>query len=215
MLIGSCKYLNASVKLWPKEKAQEVILEAFKNMKENVKASLQCINSRLSVTLDFWTSHEQIVYMSVKCHWIDGNWVSQKVLLDVCRVPYPCNGAEILQVLMNVLMAFSVDLKILACTHNNKEHAIHACSELRQELESRNLPFCYIPCAARTLKTIIKDGLGNVKPILSKIREFILEINSNPEMTEVFKHWMKFIKKAHGTSPSTIQRIGMTRLQYA
>jgi hypothetical protein len=88
MLIGSCKYLNTSVKLWPKEKAQEVMLEAFRNMKEDVKASVQCINSRLSVTLDFWTSHEQIVYMSVKCHWIDENWVSQKVLLDVCRVPY-------------------------------------------------------------------------------------------------------------------------------
>ncbi|KAK3160135.1 hypothetical protein QOZ80_1BG0055620 [Eleusine coracana subsp. coracana] len=201
MLIGSCKYLNASVRLWPKENAQEVILEVFRSMKEDVKASLQCINSRLSVTLDFWTSYEKIVFMSVKCHWIDENWVSQKVLLDVCRVPYPCTGSEILQVLMNVLVAFGIDSKILACTHNNNEHAIHACNELEEVLRSRNLPFCYIPCAARTLKTIIEDGLENVKPILSKIREFILEINSNPEMMEDFKHWTEIYQEGSWKLP--------------
>uniref|UniRef100_A0A0A9FD60 BED-type domain-containing protein n=1 Tax=Arundo donax TaxID=35708 RepID=A0A0A9FD60_ARUDO len=200
-LIDSCKYLSTSVRLWPKEKAQEIILEVFRSMKEDVKASLQCINSRLSITLDFWTSYEQIVYMSVKCHWIDENWISQKVLLDVCRVPYPCTGSEILQVLTNVLMAFGIDSKILACTHNNSEHAIHACHELGQELESRNLPFCYIPCAARTLKVIIEDGLENVKPILSKIREFILETNSNQEMMEDFKHWAEVYQEGSWKLP--------------
>ncbi|KAL6847753.1 hypothetical protein ACP4OV_021881 [Aristida adscensionis] len=189
MLIDSCKYLSSSVRLWSKEKAQEIILEVFRSMKDDVKASLQRVTSRLSVTLDFWTSYEEIVYMSVKCHWIDENWVSQKILLDVCRVPYPCTGSEILQVLMNVLLSFSIDSKILTCTHNNSQHAIHACSELRQELESRKLPFCYIPCAARTLKVIIEDGLENVKPLLAKIREFILETNSSLEMMEDFKHW--------------------------
>ncbi|XP_062205094.1 putative AC transposase isoform X2 [Phragmites australis] len=200
-LIDSCKYLSTSVRLWPKEKVQEIILEVFRSMKEDVKASLQCINSRLSVTLDFWTSCEQIVYISVKCHWIDENWISQKVLLDVCRVPYPCTGSEILQVLMNVLLAFNIDSKILACTHNNSEHAINACHELRQELESRTLPFCYIPCAARTLKVIIEDGLENVRPILSKIREFILETNSNQEMMEDFKHWAEVYQEGSWKLP--------------
>ncbi|KAL6626589.1 hypothetical protein ACP70R_030315 [Stipagrostis hirtigluma subsp. patula] len=201
MLIDSCKYLNSSVRLWSKEKAQEIILEVFRSMKEDVKASLQCVTSRFSVTLDFWTSFEEIVYMSVKCHWIDENWVSQKVILDVCRIPYPCTGSEILQILMSVLLSFDIDSKILSCTHNNSQHAIHACSELRQELESRKLPFCYIPCAARTLKVIIEDGLENVKPILSKIREFILETNSNQEVMEEFRHWSEVYQEGSWKLP--------------
>lgn len=201
MLIDSCKYLSPSVKLWPTGKAQEIILQVFISMKDDVKASLQPISSRLSITLDFWTSYEQIVYMSVKCHWIDENWVLQKVLLDVCRIQYPCTGSEILQVLMDVLRAFNIDSKILACTHNNSQHAIHACHELRQELESRKLPFCYIPCAARTLKIIIEDGLENVKPVLSKIREFILETNSNQEMMEDFKHWTEVYQEGSWKLP--------------
>uniref|UniRef100_A0ACD5TSB0 Uncharacterized protein n=1 Tax=Avena sativa TaxID=4498 RepID=A0ACD5TSB0_AVESA len=189
MLVDSCRYLNPTVRLWPKEKAQEITLQVFKSMKDDVKASLQHVRSRLSIALDFWTSYEQIVYLSVKCHWIDENWVSQKVLLDVCRIRYQCTGTEILQVLLTVLREFNIDSKILACTHNNSQHAIHACHELRRELESRKLPFCYIPCAARTLEIIIQDGLKHVKPLLSKTREFILEINSNHEMMEDFKHW--------------------------
>lgn len=189
MLIDSCKYLSSSVRLWPTEKVQEIIFEVFRSMKEDVKASLQSISSRFSVTLDFWTSYEKIVYMSVKCHWIDENWVSQKVLLDVCRIPYPSTGCEILQVLMDVLVMYNIDSRILSCTHNNSQYSIHACHELSQELESRKLPFCYIPCASRTLKIIIEAGLENAKPILSKIHEFILHINSSQEMMEEFKHW--------------------------
>ncbi|WVZ71967.1 hypothetical protein U9M48_020494 [Paspalum notatum var. saurae] len=201
MLIDSCKYLSSSVRLWPKAKVQEIILEVFRSMKEDVKASLQCISSRLSVTLDFWTSYEKIVYMSVKCHWIDENWISQKVLLDVCRIPYPCTGCEILQVLMDVLVTYNIDSRILSCTHNNGQHSIHACHELERELESRKLPFFYIPCAARTLKVIIEACLENVKPILSKIREFILQINSNQEMMEDFKHWAEVCQEGSWKLP--------------
>ncbi|KAG8053649.1 hypothetical protein GUJ93_ZPchr0001g32700 [Zizania palustris] len=201
MLIDSCKYLNPPVQLWPKEKAHEITLQVFRSMKEDVKAFLQLVSSRLSITLDFWTSYEQIIYLSVKCHWIDESWALQKVLLDVCRIPYPCTGPEILHVLMNVLQEFNIDSKILACTHNNSQHAIHACHELRQELESRKLPFCYIPCAAQTLKTIIEDGLENVRPVLSKIREFILETNSNQEMMEDFKHWTEVYQEGSWKLP--------------
>ncbi|CAO2174323.1 unnamed protein product [Urochloa humidicola] len=188
MLIDSCKYLSSSVRLWPKEKVEEITLEVFRSMKEDVKASLLCISSQLSVTLDFWISYDKILYMSVKCHWIDENWVSQKVLLDVCRIPYPCRGSEILQVLMDVLVTYNIDSRILACTYNNSKDAIDA-HELGLVLKSRKLPFCHIPCAARTLKVIVEAGLEIVKPNLSKIREFIFQTNSNQEMMEEFKHW--------------------------
>ncbi|OEL33962.1 putative AC9 transposase [Dichanthelium oligosanthes] len=201
MLIDSCKYLSSSVRLWPKEKVQEITLEVFRSMKEDVKASLQCVSSRFSVTLDFWTSYEKIVYMSVKCHWIDENWVSQKVLLDVCRIPYPCTGPEILQVLMDVLVTYNIDSRVLACTHNNSQDSINACHELGRKLESRKLPFCYIPCAARTLKVIIEAGLENVKPILAKIREFILLTNSNQEMMGDFKHWTEVYQEGSWKLP--------------
>lgn len=186
-LLNSFKFLNSSAKFWPKDKVKAVTLEVFRSMREDVRASLEHVNSKVSITLDFWTSYEQLFYMSVKCHWIDENWSLHKVLLDVCHIPYPCTGSEIFHALMKVLTIFNIDKKILSCTNDNSQHAIHACHALKEELDIRKVPFCYIPCAARTLNLIIEDGLRTPKPILAKIREFVLELNSLPEVAQDFK----------------------------
>lgn len=186
-LLNTFKFLNPSVKFWPKEKIAAVTLDVFKSMREDVRTSLEHVVSKFSITLDFWTSFEQLFYMSVKCHWIDENWSLHKVLLDVSHIPYPCNGSEIYHALMKILSTFHIETKILSCTNDNSQHAIHACHALKEELDSRKVPFCYIPCAARMLNLIIGDGLRTPKPILSKIREFALELNSRPEVAQDFK----------------------------
>ncbi|KAJ0985806.1 hypothetical protein J5N97_004162 [Dioscorea zingiberensis] len=187
MLNRSFKFLNPSVKFWPKEKVQVVTLEVFRSMREDIKASLEQVNSKVSITLNFWTSSEQVYYMCVKCHWIDENWYPHKVLLDVCHIPYPFTGSEIFQVLIRVLKMYNIDNRILSCTHDNSQHAVHACHMLSEELDAQKTPFCYIPCAAHTLNLIIEDGLRTPKPVLSKIREFVLQLNSSAEIAQDFK----------------------------
>ncbi|XP_020097626.1 uncharacterized protein LOC109716528 isoform X2 [Ananas comosus] len=201
MLLNSFKFLNPSIKIWPREKVQAVSLEVFRSMREDVRTSLEQVNSRVSITVDFWTSYEQIFYMSVKCHWIDESWSMHKVLLDVCHISYPCSGPEILHALMKALLAFNIDSKILSCTNDNSQQAIHACHALKEELDARKIPFCYIPCAATTLKLIIQDGLITIKPILSKIREFVLEMNSYPEIIEDFKQLAVLYQEVHWKFP--------------
>ncbi|XP_020251663.1 uncharacterized protein LOC109829028 [Asparagus officinalis] len=187
MLQNSFKFLNPSAKLWPKEKVHAVTIEIFRSMQEDVKELLEHVNSKVSITLDFWTSCEQLFYMCIKCHWIDENWFLQKVLLDVVHVPYPCTGQEIYHALIKTLQRFNIDKKILSCTNDGSPHAIHACHALKEDLDARKLPFYYIPCAARALNLIIEDGLRTPKPIISKIREFSLELNSAPEISQDFK----------------------------
>lgn len=186
-LKNAFKFLSPSVKFWPKEKVVAVTLDVFRSMQEDVRTSLEHVTSRVSVTLDFWTSYEQLYYMSVKCHWIDENWSLHRVLLDVLHVPYPCTGPEIFHALMKVLSNFNIDNKILSCTNDNSQYAILACHALKEELDSRKVPFSYTPCAARTLNLIIEDGLRTPKAILSKIREFAFELNSHPEVAQDFR----------------------------
>ncbi|MCL7045619.1 hypothetical protein MKW94_016634 [Papaver nudicaule] len=49
------------------------------------------------------------------------------------------------------------------------------------------MAFCYIPCAARTLNLIIEDGLRTAKPLISRLREFVLELNTSPVIASDFK----------------------------
>lgn len=186
-LANSFKFLNPSIQLWSGEKYKAVFREVFRSMREDVRATLEQVSSKVSITVDFWTSYEQISYMSVTCHWIDENWCFQKVLLDICHIPYPSGSNEIYHSLVKVLKMYNIENKVLSCTHDNSQTAMHACHSLKEDLDGQKVgPFCYLPCAARTLNMIIEDGLRTTKPIISKIREFVLEINSSSEISDDF-----------------------------
>ncbi|KAK2968008.1 hypothetical protein RJ640_020416 [Escallonia rubra] len=186
-LINSFKYLNPLVQLWPGEKFQGVLREVFRSMQEDVRTILEQVSSKLSITLDFWTSYEQLFYMSVTCQWVDESWSFQNVLLDICHVPCPCGGAEIYYILVKVLKLYNIDNRVLSCTHDNSPNAVLACHTLKEDMDSQKVsPFCYIPCAARCLNSIISDGLRTTKSIISKIREFVLEMNASSEISEDF-----------------------------
>ncbi|XP_026431095.1 zinc finger BED domain-containing protein DAYSLEEPER-like [Papaver somniferum] len=187
-LSNSFKFVNPMVKLWSNERLQAIIREVFKSTREDVKASLELVNSKISLTLEFWTSYEQIFYMSVTGHWIDESWSLHKVLLDISRIPYSCSGADIYRAIVKVLKIYNIGNKILSCTHDNSQKAAHACLTLKEYLDGQNsMAFCYIPCAARTLNLIIGDGLSNAKPVISKIRDFVLELNTSPAISSDFK----------------------------
>lgn len=176
--LNSLKFLNSSATLWSSDKLQTVTFEVFRTMREDVKALIELISSKASVTLDFWTSHEDLCFMFIYCHWIDENWSSHKVLLDLRHIPYPCAGSEIFQAIMEVLRMFNLEKKVLSCTlDSTQQDSFSASHAIKEELEARKAPFCFVPCAAHALNQIIEDGLQSPKPILSKIREFALELN--------------------------------------
>ena len=55
---------------------------------------------------------------------------------------------------------YNIENEVLSCTHDNSQNAIHACHTLNEDLDGQKVgPFCYIPCAARTLSLIIDDAL--------------------------------------------------------
>ncbi|KAE8662093.1 hypothetical protein F3Y22_tig00113719pilonHSYRG00028 [Hibiscus syriacus] len=186
-LSSSFKFLNPSIQLWPGEKYKAVFREVFRSMREDVRVSLEQVSSKVSVTLDFWTSYEQIFYMSITCHWIDENWSFRKVLLDICQVLYPCTGSEIYNSLVKVLRMYNIENKVLSCTHDNSQNAIRACHSLEENINGHKVgPFCYIPCTSCTLSSIIDDALRMAKPIISKIREFVQEMNASVDTSEEF-----------------------------
>lgn len=186
-LLNSFTFLSPSIQIWSSGKFQAVLSEVFRSMQKDIRTTLDQVSSRVAIALEFWTSYEQLSYMNITCNWIDDNWTCQKLLLDVCRIPYPCGGTEIYHALLKVLQMYNIDHKVLACTHDNSQSAIHACHKLQEDMDCHKVgPFCYVPCAAQTLNIIIEEGLRTTKPIISKIREFIIEMNASSAIMEDF-----------------------------
>ncbi|GAB2293837.1 hypothetical protein Dimus_038277 [Dionaea muscipula] len=190
LLANSLKILNPSIEIWSSEKFQPVLFGVFRSMQENVRTTLDQISSKVALAIEFWSSYEQITYMGVTCQWIDDNWSFQKVLLDICRVPYPCGGSEIYTCLVKIIKMFHIQDKILACTHDNSPSAMLACHTLGEDADAHKMgPFCFIPCAARTLNMIIEDGLGPAKALISKARDFVMEMNTSSDISKDFLHF--------------------------
>lgn len=179
-LANSFKFLNPSIQLWPSEDYKKIFREVFRSMQEVVRASMENISSKVSITLDFWTSYERIFYMSVTCHWIDENWSFQKMMLDICHIPFPYGVDEIYNSLGKVLRLYNIENRVLCCTHDNSQGPL-------QDLDGQNVGhFCYIPCSAHTLNLIIDDGLRSIERVITKIREFVIGLNASLEISEEF-----------------------------
>ncbi|XP_050377345.1 zinc finger BED domain-containing protein DAYSLEEPER [Argentina anserina] len=179
-LANSFKFLNPSIQLWPSEDYKNMFREVFRSMQEVVRASVENVSSKVSITLDFWNSYERIFYMSVTCHWIDENWSYQKAMLDVCHIPFPGGVVEIYNSLVKVLRLYNIEGRVLSCTHDDSQSAL-------QDLGGQSVGnFCYIPCSAHTLSLIIDDGLRTIERILAKVREFVIAVNASSEITEEF-----------------------------
>ncbi|KAJ3694353.1 hypothetical protein LUZ60_009833 [Juncus effusus] len=191
-LLDSYKFLNPKVNVWSTEKAEQITNQLFHSMREEVRASLQYLpsNSKVSLTLDFWTSYEEILYMSVTSHWIDATWQAHNVLLEVSHIPYPRSSTEILNALTRVILSFHLDSKVISLTSDTSQLATQACQLLKEEMESRKINFFYVPCGAHLLKTVINECLMSVKGILSKVREFVVEMGLDKEVLEGFKQML-------------------------
>ncbi|KAF6147802.1 hypothetical protein GIB67_021937 [Kingdonia uniflora] len=136
-LLNSFKFANPLVKIWSTERFQGVILEVSKSMREDVRMCMEQVDSMVSITLDFWTSYEQVSYMSITGHWIDENWSLRKVLLDISHTPYPCAASDIYETLVKVFKMYNIDNRILCCTHDNSPNAFHACHVLKKDFDGR------------------------------------------------------------------------------
>lgn len=178
-LTNCLKFLNPSIKIWPMDHVHTIIYDVFRSMQDDIKRNLEHVNSKFSIALDFWASYDQVYYMSVTAHWIDDNWVPQKVLLDISRTAYGVMDVD--HNLLKILKVFDIESRILSCTIDSNQ------GKMKDDLDVRKLSFFFIPCAARMLDLIINDALKLVKPIMSRIREFVLELNASSDMAEYFR----------------------------
>src|SRR6185437_2906542 len=65
------QYLNANVDLPSCETIKSIIQSAFVVMQKDVKTLLKQAPSKISVTLDIWTSRANVPFLCITAHWID------------------------------------------------------------------------------------------------------------------------------------------------
>ena len=65
--------LNPAFKMTSRRTITADTMKAFKEQKQALQEALRTANSRVSLTMDMWTSNQTLGYMCITCHFLDAD----------------------------------------------------------------------------------------------------------------------------------------------
>jgi hypothetical protein len=71
--------------------------------------------SKISLTIDLWTSSNNKAFVSTTAHFIDNDWVLKEVLIDFGVLSGRHDGANIADGVYSVLREYEITYKVCTC----------------------------------------------------------------------------------------------------
>ena len=133
-----------------------------------------------AITTDMWTSSNNVSYMGVTAHWIDGSFAAQNKCLAVKPAPGSHTADFISSAVDNVLGEWTIDktdLRVVTDSGANVKKAITQMPMLK-----------WRPCFAHTLQLVVNGGLASrdvsdLPKILTKARSIVGHFRRSPLAT--------------------------------
>ncbi|KAJ5240474.1 uncharacterized protein N7469_002065 [Penicillium citrinum] len=155
------------------------IKEAFNSTRACVKEELARSSRTLALSLDVWTSENQIAIMGIMGHWISPEFAKREELLEFTDINGPHSGENLAEIVFRLLEELDIEPKLLTITGDNASNNGTLCDSLHEELlkkydndddRFRIRPLMrfrgrqsFIPCLAHILNLICKDVLASLK----------------------------------------------------
>lgn len=88
------------------------IQKLFEEMKASLKKRLFLVPAKLSLTLDAWTSLNQVAVLGITVHWVDENCELQESVLACEEIIGPHTGSNMAEIVLSVLEEFNINNKV-------------------------------------------------------------------------------------------------------
>lgn len=131
-------YLNASVEIPMRNIMKTLVVNRFEKMQSAVKKILIANCSKLSFTLDGWSSITRKSYIGITCHYIDNDWNLHSLLLDFVPSHGLHAGKDTAKSFFETIEDFQITQKVLGITVDNTRANFRFMKEL-----SYLIPFDY------------------------------------------------------------------------
>ena len=124
-------------------------------------------SAKLSIALDCWTSPFQQAFMAITGYFIDDEWNYREVLLGFEPLYRSHTGANLSEILFDLLQRHQITKKVLAITTDNASNNETLMTNLLDLIESSELgekaTIVRIPCIAHIIQLSLKELLGEIK----------------------------------------------------
>jgi hypothetical protein len=163
--------------------------------KVKLKAFFKSDCSRVAITTDCWTSVQNLNYLTLTAHFIDREWKYHKWIISFTTVPNH-KGETVGKKLEEVLKEW--DLRnVSTVTVDNASSNDVAVAYLKKRAKNMNgLLFdgfgFHMRCCAHVLNLVVSDGLKDIHPSVSSVRNAVRFVRSSPHRAAKFKECIDF-----------------------
>ena len=160
--------------------------------REKLRGALK--GRRVCLTIDTWTSIQNLCYMSLTVHFIDDDWKLYKRILNFCQVE-DHKGETIGRKIEMCLREWGIN-GIFTSTMNNASSngvTIKFLQTVTKDWKGIVLEheFLHMRCCAHILNLIVEDGLRETDASITKVRESVRYVKSSPNMNQTFMGFME------------------------
>jgi len=147
-----------------------------------------------------WTSDTGAPYMVITAHWIDDKWNLKHTIIAFQRFSHPHTGQQIQEATSKIFQDFSLTTKAISITIDNGANQVSGMNLLKDILlNDFKVKFNIVRCGAHTVALAVNAGLKEFKPVIDKVRTFIIEIRRSSKKEQVLlefseKFQIKYIK---------------------
>lgn len=153
-------------------------------------------NQTVSLTTDTWTSVQNVNYMCLTVHWVDDQWVLRKRILNFCQIANHW-GETIGRLVYSCLEKCGIE-RVFTVTVDNalpNDGAIrYLAAMLKGPYSFLDGKYMHLRCCAHIINLVVRDGLDEQFPSISRIRNAIKYVWSSPARTTTFKDCVDKVK---------------------
>jgi len=185
--------LNPSFKMICRKTVHNDCLKAF--MEENftiLQRMFKTSTSKISLTMDLWTSNRIVGYICITAHFIDEEWQPQKRIVKFTAIETPHTGIVMFNTMVKFIREWKIEDKLFALTLDNASNNGAMVKLMKTHLINKKMLFCggrlfRQRCAAHVINLICQAGLDYLSPMIRKIRETVKYIRSSSARKEKFE----------------------------
>lgn len=143
---------------------REHIQKKFEEHKQLIKTLLLSNSSKISLTLDSWSSIANESYCAITCHFIDQDWKLNSFVLDFVPLQGQHSGEELANIVFKIFKFYEIENKIQGITTDNAASmfTFANCLEdlMGNSFDSNNNHFT---CFAHILNLAVQDFMKLLK----------------------------------------------------
>ncbi|XP_076891887.1 zinc finger BED domain-containing protein RICESLEEPER 1-like [Bidens hawaiensis] len=153
-------------------------LTIYAKERQKVFDVIKNLHCRISLAVGFWSSADNVDFLSLTANYIDENWKVQRKILNFLTLDLSQNEDALSDLLIKCLIDWDVDQKLFSLTLDDCFGYDNLASRVKNWLvENRpvlkNGELFDIRCASHLMKTLVQDSLESIKSVTEKLRESV------------------------------------------